>query len=113
MTTHWQEMEQGNLAAAKVYAGRQDKIMAAKAAFQETRPPVSEAPEETKVVFPVGLWRFMASVLLLILLLSAFSNGFSYHGFNREYVQEKLQEETGWQQVEQKVQTVYKKLLEQ
>ena len=75
---------------------RQQKIMAAKASFRQTgdnagffyrgdfkgnsfegaRPVEEENPQTP--VFHFGLVRFMASLMLLLLLLAAFSRDFSY-----------------------------------
>lgn len=54
-----------------------------------------------------GLLRFMTSAMLLMVLIAAFHWGFSYEGFDRAYVQEKLNDETAWNHLEKQVQQVY------
>ena len=97
---------------------RQQKIMAAKASFQRTgddagffyKRDLKEAEQllnETKNTGPsfhFGLMRFLASVMLLIILLAAFSGGFSYRGFRQEYVEKCMSDETTWNKLEEQVQ---------
>lgn len=103
---------------------RQQKIMAAKASFRQTgdnagffyrgdfkgnsfegaRPVEEENPQT--LVFHFGLVRFMASLMLLLLLLAAFSRDFSYRGFGQEYVRKCMQDESAWNRLESKVQKV-------
>lgn len=106
---------------------RQQKIMAAKASFQRTgddagffyKRDLKEAEQllnETKNTGPsfhFGLMRFLASVMLLIILLAAFSGGFSYRGFRQEYVEKCMSDETTWNKLEEQVQKLYQNALEQ
>ena len=104
---------------------RQQKIMAAKASFRQTGDnagffyrgdfkgnsfegagSVEEENPQTPV-FHFGLVRFMASLMLLLLLLAAFSGDFSYRGFGQEYVRKCMQDEAAWNRLESKVQKVY------
>lgn len=106
---------------------RQQKIMAAKASFQGTgddagffykrdfgkaEQPVKEQ-QDSGPSFHFGLMRFMASVMLLIVLLAAFSGGFSYRGFRQEYVEKCMADETMWNKLEDQVQKLYQNALEQ
>lgn len=59
------------------------------------------------------LLRIMAAGMLFFVLVVAFSTGFSYHGFNQAYVQEKLNDETTWNRMEKQVQKVYLSLEKQ
>lgn len=104
---------------------RQQKIMAAKASFQQTGdnagffyrgdfkgnfPEGARSVEEENSQTPVfhfGLVRFMASFMLLLLLLAAFSRDFSYRGFGKEYVQKCMADESAWNRLESKVQEIY------
>lgn len=108
---------------------RQQKIMAAKASFQQTgdnagffykgdfqRNFKEHSLEEAGAigvenlqtpVFHFGLVRFMASLMLLLLLLAAFSGGYSYRGFGQEYVRKCMADESAWNRLESKVQKVY------
>jgi hypothetical protein len=106
MISQWQETENKTGNQQERFPSRQAKIMAAKAAFGEGYVPAPEREETQRRILVPGLWRVMASAMLLLLLLFAFSSGFSYHGFNREYVQQKMEEETLWKQVEEKVQSI-------
>lgn len=63
--------------------------------------------------FHFGLMRFLASVMLLIVLLAAFSGGFSYRGFRQEYVEKCMSDETIWNKLEEQVQKLYQNALEQ
>ena len=93
---------------------RQQKIMAAKASFRQTGDnagffyrgdfkgnsfegagSVEEENPQTPV-FHFGLVRFMASLMLLLLLL----------GFGQEYVRKCMQDESAWNRLESKVQKV-------
>ena len=104
---------------------RQQKIMAAKASFRQTGDnagffyrgdfkgssfegagPVEEENPQTPV-FHFGLVRFMASLMLLLLLLAAFSGDFSYRGFGKEYVQKCMEDESAWNRLESQVQKIY------
>ncbi len=113
------------------YISRQQKVLAAKAAFGTVREDRQASvrgsypwmgngsegeslAEEEKTLHEewrrrrcFALLRFMSAAVLTIVLLVAFSQGFSYHGFNQEFVQEKLDDERVWNQLEQKVQQVY------
>lgn len=95
---------------------RQEKLMAAKAAFGNsfTASSEEESPLQPEgAVLRFGLIRFMASGMLLLVLLAAFATGFSYHGFDRDYVQERMNDETTWHRLEQKVQKLYIKAMAQ
>ena len=83
---------------------RQQRVMEARAAFHREEQVTAEP-----VAIPghFGLLRFMASLMLLLVLMAAFANDFSYHGFDRQYVQECLADESRWQALEQKVQNIY------
>lgn len=104
---------------------RQQKIMAAKASFQQTdgnagffykgdfkgssyerKKTVEEKTPQTSL-FHFGLVRFMASLMLLLLLLAAFSRDFSYRGFGQEYVQKCMADESAWNRLESRVQKIY------
>jgi hypothetical protein len=89
---------------------RQERVMAAKAAFGgencQTFYP-QESISEKGIVLRLGFIRFMASGMLLLLLLGAFASGFSYHGFNQDYVRERMEDETMWNHLEEKVQSIY------
>lgn len=108
---------------------RQQKIMAAKASFQQTGDNAGffykgdfqrnfkgnsfeeagaigeDNPQTT--VFHFGLVRFMASLMLLLLLLAAFSGDYSYRGFGQEYVQKCMADESVWNRLESRVQKIY------
>ncbi len=105
---------------------RQQKIMAAKASFQQTggnagffykgdfkgssfegTKTVEEEDPQTPL-FHFGLVRFMASLMLLLLLLAAFSRDFSYRGFGQEYVQKCMADESAWNRLESRVQKIYR-----
>lgn len=105
---------------------RQQKIMAAKASFQQTggnagffykgdfkgssfegAKTVEEEDTQTPS-FHFGLVRFMASLMLLLLLLAAFSQDFSYRGFGQEYVQKCMADESAWNRLESRVQKIYR-----
>lgn len=107
---------------------RQQKIMAAKASFQQTGDNAgffyrgdfqrnykessfgktgSEEENPQTPVFHFGLVRFMASLMLLLLLLAAFSGDFSYRGFGQEYVRKCMADESAWNRLESRVQKVY------
>ena len=109
---------------------RQQKIMAAKASFQQTggnagffykgdfqRNFKENSLEEAGAIgeenlqtpsFHFGLVRFMASLMLLLLLLAAFSQDFSYRGFGQEYVQKCMADESAWNRLESRVQKIYR-----
>lgn len=104
---------------------RQQKIMAAKASFQQTGDNAGffyrgdfkghsldsagsvEEEDSTVPAFHFGLVRFMASLMLLLLLLAAFSRDFSYRGFGQEYVRKCMADESAWNRLESRVQKVY------
>ena len=102
---------------------RQERLMAAKAAFgtgtdrhmgRNIDSAETENLQQTEgTVFRFGLIRFMASGMLLLVLLAAFATGFSYHGFDQNYVQERMNDETTWHRLEQKVQKLYIKAMAQ
>lgn len=105
---------------------RQQKIMAAKASFQQTggnagffykgdfkgssfEGAKTVEEEDTRTpLFHFGLVRFMASLMLLLLLLAAFSQDFSYRGFGQEYVQKCMADESAWNRLESRVQKIYR-----
>lgn len=105
---------------------RQQKIMAAKASFQQTGGNAgffykgdfkgssfegvkTVEEEDTRTPsFHFGLVRFMASLMLLLLLLAAFSQDFSYRGFGQEYVQKCMADESAWNRLESRVQKIYR-----
>ncbi len=105
------------------FISRQQKIAAAKEAFQGNQPStlsygnsygremermdIKEPQEELQKRHTFRLLRMMAAGMLFFLLVIAFSNGFSYHGFNQEYVQEILNDETTWNRLQCKVQELY------
>lgn len=110
---------------------RQQKIMAAKASFQKTGDNAGffykgdlqgssfegagsvEEENSQKPVFHFGLVRFMASLMLLLLLLAAFSRDFSYRGFGREYLQKCMEDESAWNCLESQVQKIYQDVRQQ
>ncbi len=110
---------------------RQERLMEARAAFENDfhtagngpsfwrRPNDREPfPEEDEMQtegmpFRFGLMRFMASCMLLLILLAAFASDFSYHGFNQDYVQERLNDGSAWDRLEKKVQSICVAALEQ
>lgn len=107
---------------------RQQRVMAARAAFGQgnsIRTVSSRNMEEwhsREVAGPeedwhsrrgYGLLRFMTSAMLLMVLMVAFHMGFSYEGFDRAYVQERLNDETSWNRLEKQVQQVYLSLEKQ
>lgn len=71
--------------------------------------PLEEATQENdlqkKHIF--RLVRMMTAGMLFLVLVIAFSNGFSYKGFDQAYVQKALEDETSWNRLEQKVQKIY------
>ncbi len=105
------------------FISRQQKIAAAKEAFggnqlskvsygssysrEVEMVDLKDAGEELQKKHTFRLLRMMAAGMLFFLLVIAFSNGFSYHGFNQEYVQEKLNDETTWNQLQKQVQKLY------
>lgn len=104
---------------------RQQKVLAAKAAFgnvedgQRTGNDAyregQELWEQERVsVSPrLGLLRFMTAGMLLVVLMVAFHQGFSYQGFDQAYVQERLNDETAWNRLEKQVQQIYLSLEKQ
>lgn len=100
---------------------RQQKILAAKASFQQTpsggrrynremsgyMADLEEVHEDAAPVFHFGLFRFMTSIMLVLVLIGAFASNFEYRGFNKRYVQECMSDESLWNRVEQKVQKIY------
>lgn len=122
---------------------RQQKVMAAKAAFGQNSSGMGRlyhgAPERSfsglaapvkgtrgmpagEEAFPeeewqagrrFGLLRFMTAGMLLLVLVAAFHQGFSYEGFDKAYVQEKLNDETAWNRLEEQVRTIYVSLEKQ
>lgn len=105
------------------FISRQQKIVAAKEAFQgkqtlkysygnEDDTSVEQmdwknTSEELQKKHTFRLLRMMAAGMLFLLLVFAFQNGFSYHGFNQEYVQEKLNDETTWNWLKEQVKELY------
>ncbi len=59
-----------------------------------------------------ALLRFMMATAIVFLLIAAFSQDFSYRGFDQEYVQEQLEDETTWNVLEKRVQDIYRNLTE-
>lgn len=105
------------------FISRQQRIAAAKEAFQG-HYPISNAyrssnedgieqadwknpTEESQKKHTFRLLRMMAAGMLFLLLVFAFQNGFSYRGFNQEYVQEMLNDETTWNRLQEQVKKFY------
>ncbi len=84
---------------------RQEKILAARASFH--CPQTYAAPRERQSKHSFRLLRVMTTGMLFLILVIAFSNGFSYHGFNKNYVQQQLNSDAHWQMVEKVVQNIY------
>ncbi len=105
------------------YISRQQRIAAAKEAFQENQPSKyydrnpyvisneqidgTNVSEELPKKHTFRLLRMMAAGMLFLLLIFAFENGFSYHGFDQEYVQEMLNNETTWNRLQEQVKKIY------
>lgn len=117
-------------AAGQTGMSRQERVLAAKAAFgntagggqtvswREGREREGSGAEEAAlgegaVQIRFGLMRFMASGMLLLVLLAAFATGFSYHGFDQSYVEERMNDETTWTHLEEKVQKLYVEAMKQ
>lgn len=111
------------------FSSRQQRVLEAKAAFHPNSPYsrqggsvprvsqqnrfTGEMPEdELKKKHTFRLLRIMTAGMLFFVLVIAFSNGFSYHGFNQDYVQAKLDDETTWNRLEKQVQKIYLSLEE-
>lgn len=112
------------------FSSRQQRVLEAKAAFhpnssysrqagsvsrdiQQNRfaSEVTEGDLQKKHTF--RLLRIMTAGMLFFVLVIAFSNGFSYHGFDQAYVQAKLDDETTWNRLEKQVQKIYLSLEKQ
>lgn len=101
---------------------RQQKVLEAKAAFGRRSQEGTmqkyhladtyEPAEQETVRHPFRLLRIMTAWMLLLVLLVAFYNGFSYRGFDRQYVQKVLNDESTWNALEEKVQAVYQNITE-
>lgn len=111
---------------------RQQKVLAAKAAFGNVEggqvPPKGQPSTENGAYRErqelweqdgfstgprFGLLRFMTAGMLLVVLVVAFHQGFSYQGFDQAYLQERLNDETAWNRLEKQVQQVYLSLEKQ
>lgn len=105
------------------FSSRQQRVLEAKAAFhpnssysreagnlsrerQQNRFTVEMTEEELQRKHTFRLLRIMTAGMLFFVLVIAFSNGFSYHGFNQDYVQKKLDDETTWNRLEKQVQKI-------
>ena len=113
---------------AEEFVSRQQKIAAAKEAFggnqlskvsygnsysrEVEMVDLKDAGEELQKKHTFRLLRMMAAGMLFLLLVIAFQNGFSYHGFNQEYVQEMLNDETTWNRLQEQARKFYDSLEE-
>lgn len=73
----------------------------------QNREAVCGPEEEWRARHSFGLIRFMAAGMLLLILVVAFHQGFSYEGFDQAYVQEKLNDEASWNRLEEQVLQVF------
>ena len=68
---------------------RSEKVLEAKRAFSDDRYDI----EDDSSRHSFWLLRFMTAGMLFFILLVAIYNGFSYYGFNREYIENCLSDE--------------------
>lgn len=106
---------------------RQDRVLEAKAAFGRNlgaaspRDPVALTGTESfggekegeEIRHPFRLLRVMMAWMLILVLIIAFYNGFSYQGFDRHYVQQILNDDSSWKTLEKKVQSAYQSVMKQ
>lgn len=108
---------QGSSGVGRTYRGLADKPPAGLAmpvrGTRGMRPGEEASEEEWQAGGRFGLLRFMTAGMLLLVLVAAFHQGFSYEGFDRSYVQEKLNDETAWNRLEEQVQKIYVSLEKQ
>ncbi len=97
------------------FGGRQQRVLEAKAAFgktpQRSALPQAPTPQQEFTGHPFRLLRVMTAWVLLLVLLAAFYNDFSYRGFDREYVQERLEDDSVWQALEERVQGAWQAVM--
>lgn len=93
---------------------RSDKIQEAKSAFLPSAKSVYVRrnqgidAEEKKHSF--GLFRMLMAGMLFLILVLAFHFNFSYHGFNKEYVEELLADNSRWEAIVNQVSEVMKNM---
>ena len=68
---------------------RSERVMEAKKAFSDSR----DDSEQYSTEYSFRLLRFMTAGMLFFILVIAIYNGFSYHGFNKEYIEKCLSDE--------------------
>lgn len=87
---------------------REERIREAKSAFAggRTLPAVDEHSQDDMTQgisrHPFRLLRVVTAVMLFFLLVIALYFDFSYHGFNREFIEHCLQDDTLWQKLTSK-----------
>lgn len=68
---------------------RSERVMEAKKAFSDSR----DDSEQYSTEYSFRLLRFMTAGMIFFILVIAIYNGFSYHGFNKEYIEKCLSDE--------------------
>lgn len=99
---------------------RADKIREAKLSFQSSGGlsslvQTAEKTEDFSGDFPFpekhyGLYRFFSAVMLFFVLVTAFHFQFSYRGWNQDKIEQVLSDDTNYQKIVKKAETVIKML---
>ena len=87
---------------------RTQRIEDAKLAFSDTREKKDNSAGEQNM--GVSL-RIIGAGILFIVMVVAFYNDFSYQGFDREYVMERLSDESYWTEIVQQVGGIVQRIL--
>ena len=104
---------------------REEKIREAKLSFQPSSfrtesgrtafSGFTDRDEEFSGGFPeqkkhYGLYRFVSAVLLFFMLITAFHFQFSYHGWNREKIEQVLSDDSHYQKLVKQAEMVMKRI---
>lgn len=91
---------------------RSDKIQDAKSAFLPSAMPVysgrNQGINAEGKKHSLGLFRMLMAGMLFLILVLAFHFNFSYHGFNKEYVEKLLADNRRWEAIVNQVSEVMK-----